>query len=165
MAVTVRGDDFTSVGSTKNLLWLRTQFEKRLEITAKILGPEQEQDREIRVLNRILRWESSGLIYEPDQRHAEIIIWELGLENAGSALTPGTRAEHEAASPPHGILGIELEEELEPMSAECATRFRGLAARCNYLGQDRFDFQYACKEASRRMARPCNGDLQMLKRI
>ena len=51
------------------------------------------------------------------------------------------------------------------MSAECATRFRGLAARCNYLAQERFDLQYACKETSRRMARPCNGDWQMLKRI
>ena len=111
---------------------LELQFEKRFEITAKILGPEQEQDREIRVLNRILRWESSGFVYEPDQRHAEIIVREPGLENAGSVLTPGTRAEHEAASPPHGMLGIELEEELELMSAGCATRFRGLAGRCNY---------------------------------
>ena len=80
------------------------------------MGPEQEQDREIRVLNRVLRWESVGHIDEPDQRHADMIIRELGLENAGGALTLGTRAEHDAASPPHGIPGIKLDEEPELMS-------------------------------------------------
>ena len=102
----------------------------------------------------MLRWETSGLVYEPDQRHAEVIIRELGLENAGSVLTPGTRAEHDVASAPNGVLGIPLEEESEPMNPQDATRFRGLAARCNYLGQDRVDLQYACKEVSRRMAKP-----------
>ena len=37
---------------------------------------------EIRVLNRISRRSADGLEYEPDQRHVEILIAELGLENA-----------------------------------------------------------------------------------
>ena len=119
----------------------------------------------MRVLNRVLRWEPSGLVYEPDQRHAEVIIRELGLENAGSVLIPGTRAEHDVASAPNGVLGIPLEEESEPMNPQDATRFRGLAARCNYLAQDRVDLQYACKEVSRRMAKPRCQDWQLLKRI
>ena len=82
----------------------------------KILGPEQEQDREIRVLNRVLTWESIGIIDGLDQRHAEMIIRELGLEKAGSALTRGTRTELDAASLPHGIPGIKLDEEPELMS-------------------------------------------------
>ena len=69
------------------------------------------------MLNRVLRWEVAGVVYEPDQRHAEIVVRERGLESAGSVLTLGTRAEHDAASAPHGILGIELEEDREPMSA------------------------------------------------
>ena len=40
LATTVHGDDFTSTGSTKNLLWLKALFEARFEITAKILGFE-----------------------------------------------------------------------------------------------------------------------------
>ena len=165
LAMTVHGDDFTLAGGTKELLWCKGLFEAKFEITAKVLGPEEGQEREIRVLNRVIRWEAAGIIYEPDQRHAEMVVRELGLESAGSVFTPGTRVEHDAASAPHGILGIELEEDLEPMSAGHATQFRGFVARCNYLAQDRVDFQYACKEASRRMARPCNGDWKMLKRI
>ena len=165
LATTVHGDDFTSTGSTRSLLWLKAQFEERFEVTAKLLGPELGQEHEVRVLNRVLRWEPSGLVYEPDQRHAEVIIRELGLENAGSVLTPGTRAEHDVASAPNGVLGIPLEEESEPMNPQDATRFRGLAARCNYLAQDRVDLQYACKEVSRRMAKPRCQDWQLLKRI
>ena len=129
------------------------------------MGLEAGQEREIRVLNRILRWESNGIVYEPDQRHAEMIIRDLSLETAGSVLTPGTRAEHDVASAPSGMPSIELEDEPELMSAEDSTRFRGLGARCNYLAQDRADIQFACKEASRRMARPRCGDWQLLKRI
>ena len=40
LATTVHGDDFTSTGSTRSLLWLKAQFEERFEVTAKLLGPE-----------------------------------------------------------------------------------------------------------------------------
>ena len=46
-----------------------------------------------------------------------------------------------------------------------ATRFRGICARLNYLAQDRPEIRYSCKEASRRMARPFEGDWSLLKRI
>ena len=69
------------------MLWCKKLFEAKFEITAKILGPEQGQESEIRVLNRIIRWEAAGVVYEPDQRHVEMIIRELGLESAGSVLT------------------------------------------------------------------------------
>ena len=103
------------------------------------------------MLNRVLRWEPSGVIYEPDQRHAEVIIRELGLENAGSVFTPRTRVEQDVASSPSGALGIAFEQVSEPMGPQDATPFRSLAARYKYLGQDRVDLQCACKEVSRRM--------------
>ena len=110
----VHGDDFTFTGSTKSLQWLKAQFESKFKITAKILGPELGREHEIHVLNHVMRWESGGIVYEPDQRHAEMVVSALGLEAAGSVFTPGTRAEHEAVS-----------EDLGPQDA---TRFRGLAA-------------------------------------
>ena len=116
LATTVHGDEFTSTGSTKHFLWFKAQFEARFEITAKILGPELGQEHEVRVLNRVLIWEPSGPIYEPDQGHAEVIIRELGLENAGGVLTPGTRVEQDVASAPSGVLGIPFEEEILAMT-------------------------------------------------
>ena len=46
-----------------------------------------------------------------------------------------------------------------------AKSFRGVAARLNYLAQDRPDLQFAAKEVSRRMARPTDGDWQLVKRV
>ena len=43
-------------------------------------------------------------------------------------------------------------EQLMPPSE--ATKYRGIAARLNFLAQDRIDLQYACKDASRRMSKP-----------
>ena len=167
--ITVHGDDFTVCGSTRNLKWLRTQFEKKFEITCQVLGPEQGQQQEVRILNRVLRWGSDGIEYEADQRHAEIVIRDLGLDGAKALDTPGTREDKKGASAPWGVPGVqvdkedpELDEELE--AAE-ATLYRGITARLNYLAQDRTDLQYSCKEASRRMARPRKGDWRCLKRI
>ena len=60
-----------------------------------------------------------------------------------------------------------LEEEAvskELVGAE-ATRFRGIAARVNYLAADRPGIQYAVKEVCRRMAKPVEGGWQKLIRL
>ena len=51
------------------------------------------------------------------------------------------------------------------MTGAEASLYRGIAARLKYLAQDRTDIQYACKEASRRMARPRLCDWPAFKRI
>ena len=78
-AMTVHGNDFTSTGSTKNLQWLKAQFESKCKITAKFLGPEPGQEHEIPVLNRIMRGGPGGIVYEHDQRHVEMVVRELGI--------------------------------------------------------------------------------------
>ena len=72
-----------------------------------------------------MRWESSGIVYEPDQRHVEMVFRELGLESAGSVFTLGTHVEHEAASAPSGVLGLALEDDSKDLEPQDATRFRG----------------------------------------
>ena len=56
-------------------------------------------------------------------------------------------------------------EPLELLGPGDASRYKGLAARLNYLAQDRPDIQYAVKEAARRMSKPTTGDWGLLKRI
>ena len=46
-----------------------------------------------------------------------------------------------------------------------ASRFRGVAARSNYLASDRRDIQFATKDVCREMSRPTTGSLRRLKRI
>ena len=51
------------------------------------------------------------------------------------------------------------------LDAEAASRYRGLAARANYLALDRPDIQFAVKEIARRMSRPTEADWSLLKRL
>ncbi len=91
--------------------------------------------------------------YEADPRQVEKLLVEIELEGANGAATPGQKVlAHQ----------IEAEEEL----SECDfTRFRGLAARANYLAADRIDVLHAAKEVCRLMSRPTTLAMGALKRL
>ncbi len=201
ISVTVHGDDFTSTGTPRDLKWFEMKLKEEFELVTEVLGPGRDQRQQVRILNRVISWGPDGISYEADQRHAEIIISELGLEGAKPLSTPGSREDAAKAGPPtlsrtstatattchqgdgkhavttlkfeggfddaeaawerHGAAQGAAEELLSPSEARA---FRGLAARLNYLAQDRPDVQYAAKEVSRRMARPSRGDWSILKR-
>ena len=89
ISVTVHGDDFTSTGNETELRWLDGRMKSRFDVKTEILGPGKRHAKQIQVLNRVLTWNEDGNSYEPDQRHAEIIIQAMGVSKAVS--TPGTR--------------------------------------------------------------------------
>ena len=47
--------------------------------------------KEGRALNIVLRITEDGWEYEPDQRHAELIIEDMHLKDANAVTTPGGR--------------------------------------------------------------------------
>ena len=119
------------------------------------LGPGKEDDRAIRILNRVVHWDGEGIKYEPDQRHAEIITKQLGINNKKSAVSPGVKPSNEK----------DEEGDDEELGGEYTTKYRALTARGNYLAQDRSDIRFAVKELSRRMARPRRRDWRRLVRL
>ena len=84
------------------------------------LGPHAADDKEIRLLNRIISWTAKGIEWEADQRHAEILIRELGLTNPQSVVTPGIKAKND-------------EKDNEHLPPAQASRYRQLTARANFL--------------------------------
>ena len=50
------GGDFVLVGPFKELKWMRYQLEQKYEFTVEALGPDDGRNKEVRVLNHILRW-------------------------------------------------------------------------------------------------------------
>ena len=162
ISMTVHGDDFTSTGTEASLRWLDGQLQAAYEIKSQYLGPDAAKGhvQEVRVLNRVISWLDDGSSYEPDPRHAEMVVQELGLAGSKGVTTPGSRDDVAAMEKLNG-----------PEDAPCylgaadATRYRALCARLNYLSLDRADIQFAAKEASRRMAKPRAGDWHLLKRM
>ncbi len=147
----VHGDDFATAAEEKELNWLQTQLEYKFKTKSKTLGTRAGQEREISILNRIVKWTSEGIQYEADPRHAELIIQHLGLEGAKGCKTQWQNNETDGD-----------EEEL---TAEQQTRYRAVAARMNYLAQDRVDIQYATKEVCRGMAKPTKEHWRKLKQL
>ena len=150
----VHGDDFITGGSVENIKWFRKVLEGRFEISTKVIGTGEGEVREGKVLNRVIRADSSGWHYEADQRHADYIIKAMNLEGAKEVGTPG-----EEEKP-----WKEAEGE-EKLSDREATNFRALAARANYLALDRPDIQFSVKEICRGMANPLRSDLLKLRRL
>ena len=133
----VHGDDFTSSGPKESLDWMKKKMEEKYELTESArLGPSCEDDKEVRVLNRIVRWTPEGIEYEADPRHVEQIVRDLDLMGAKSVTTPGLKPTFEQAC--HSGL----------LPPEKHRAFRAIAARANYLAVDRPDFQYAPKRSA-----------------
>ena len=74
-----------------------------------------------------------------DQRHADLIIQELEREGAHSVKTPGENEPRRKEG-----------DNEDPLSPEEATKYRGIAARANYLALDRPGLVFAAKEARSR---------------
>ena len=126
--------------------WFRTQIAGRYSVKLRgRLGPRRGSDNRIRILNRIIQRDDNAIVYEADQRHAELIIKHLGLsDKTNSVATPGVKRTHEDDG-----------EDEEELSGHGATKYRALAARAIFVAQDRkADIGYAVKELSRRMIRP-----------
>ena len=156
MNLVVHGDDFTILGSDSGLKWLRSEFQNKFKIKMRgILGPDSSDDHEITLLNRVIHWDSDGIRYEADQRHAELLLRALSYESVKGVNTPGqNEIEREI-----------IESESDPLPPQEASLYRACAARCKFLGIDRPDIQYAAKEISRSMSNPCYGDMKKLHRM
>ena len=171
ISTTVHGDDFTSTGREGELKWFEAELLKNFEIKTEYLGPDTKRHlQEIRVLNRVINWTADGVTYEADPRHAEILIRELQLEGSKPVTTPGAREDVGKASvvmvdDAGRAVNLANESSGPDLSKADATKYRGLAARANYLAQDRLDVQFAVKEIARRMSSPKEGDMGLLRRL
>ena len=75
----VHGDDFVTVGPKSELKKMRKELEMKYDLKTSVLGPDEGEEKEVRILNRVIRWTREGVSYEPDPRHGEILIDQLGL--------------------------------------------------------------------------------------
>ena len=150
----VHGDDYVSAGAPDDLQWLEEELGKSYELQTQKLGDAEGMQLEGKVLNRIVRMTPAGWETEADPRHAELIIEQLGLGNARRLDAPGSDGKDDAD-----------QEDDKDLEGADITKFRGVAARGNYLSFDRPDLQYAIKEICREMSKPTTASLRRLQRV
>ena len=139
----VWGDDFTFLGRSEDIKEVVSKIREWYEIKLRaVLGPEPGDDKEVRILNRILRWGADGLTYEGDDKHARTVIRGMNLQLDSKGLeTPMDKEEDEEGTS-------------EELSARDAKKYRSLAAVVNFMALDRPELQYAASVLGRYMSKP-----------
>ena len=109
--VVVHGDDFTALGTPTGL----DHYEKGMADTFECkfkgrLGHGEKDLKEMRVLNRIVRIDKTGLRYEADPRHAELLAKSLNLTQCRTMVTPGVKIPFDDSAPTDDTTDDAMEE-------------------------------------------------------
>ena len=98
-------------GRADDLTWLRGEVEKKFEIKTQVLGQGKGQSPTVKVLNRTVHLPKDGTDIEADEKHAETIIKEMGLDSSSKSV----------ATPVDGHTDDELRQRSEPLKLQDAT--------------------------------------------
>ena len=92
VSVVVHGDDFAAAGAPSSLDQYGATLMKYVGIKLRGRHGEHPGDqKEVRLLNRILRIVPEGILYEGDPRHVELLERSLGLQHCKPYMTPGAQ--------------------------------------------------------------------------
>ena len=177
----VHGDDFTMEGPPEALKQITVALQKVWLVKVRAtLGPEAGDDKEVSILNRIVRWAEDALLYEADPRHVEKLLRDAGLENCKPVTTPGVKeptsterawfegedhqkdnwAGHREAP------AADVSSDGSPFLDRAGMRdYRSAVARCNYLAADRLEIAFTTKELCRAMSNPTEADARAVARL
>ncbi len=88
----VHGDDFTFEGPQEALEGVTKALQKVWLVKVRAtLGPEPKDDKEVSILNRVVRRTEECLLYEVDPRHVEKLLREADMESCKEVITPGAK--------------------------------------------------------------------------
>lgn len=93
VSTVVHGDDFLREGPMWGLDKMNSALAASFQVKTEIIGPDPGQQLEARVLNRVIRWEDTGITWEPDPRHAEIMVEQMGFNGGRPLKIPGVTEE------------------------------------------------------------------------
>ena len=143
--------------------WLHESLGKEWMVVERgILGPPGTPNaiQDIRVLNRIISWKDEGIWWEPDSRHADLVV-EILETKMGSEGRQGSKVKTPIAKP----TADDMEKDKEFLSSEEASVYRSVAMRAAYLAQDRPDLQVATRSLAQGLQQPTVRHQLMLKRL
>ena len=84
IALSVHGDDFTLCASEEDLMWIKSLIQSWLEVKVRaMLGPDPSDDKEVVILGRVVQWMETGISYQADPKHRQMLLEHFGfVENS-----------------------------------------------------------------------------------
>lgn len=130
------GGDFTFLGRERRLKEMAEKMAPWYDIKVRaVMGPSREDNKEVRILNRVAKWMPNKITYQADDNHVARLLEELGFDDK----TKG----HEAAPAKDHDEG---DDDNEPLDDQEARRYRRRAPTINDLATDRPDLQFTAGE-------------------
>ena len=170
----VHGDDFFFAARREGREHTLKVLEGAYEVKHSTIGPQDGDLRGMRVLGRLVSYQTSGIQLEPDASYVEEVVVALELNSANGVITPGVRETLDSTISQKDLTDRRTrtnqgfpaaEAEAEVLEGDRLKRYQSTAALLNYLALDRPDIAFAVKELMRRMAGPTLEDETALKRV
>ncbi|CAE7358585.1 unnamed protein product [Symbiodinium sp. CCMP2592] len=154
----VHGDDFLILSDDAGQAYVEQILRSKYDLRVDGSIGQGEKRQEFCVLNRLVRFdERSGTIsYEPDPRHAEIILKDLEMETCKPVKSPNEKLKAE---------DVAKRLEMPTVAPDRISKYRSLVMRAAFLAQDRPDLSETVKCLARKMQGPTEADFGDLKRV
>ena len=151
----MHGDDLFVAGPRQDIAKMGATLKKRWETRDQMIGLKPDDQKELRILNRALRWCKDGLVFAANLRHGREVVDEIGLSKSKPVSSPATGG---GAARCQG-------DGLKPLDEEGKSLYQRIVAKLNYLAHDRLDLKYATSCLASVVSSPSLGDLQAAKRV
>ena len=111
--------------------------------------------KELRILNRTLRWCKDGSVFAANLRHGREVVDELGLSKSKPVSSPATG---------DGFARCQ-DDESKPLDEDEKRLYQRIIAKLNYLAHDRLDLKYATSCLASVASSPRIGDVRAAKEV
>ena len=128
---------------------LKQQLECENQTKASIIGAGSAKS--INALNRRICWRETGILYQHDPRHVDVLVESLGLEKGNTVKTPR--------------VDDAKDENPVRLDPDQASKYRSHVARCLFLSQDRAVMTFAVNELCQRLTDCLQHSFSRLKRL
>ena len=139
---------------------MRAAYEVKISET----GPGPNDDKELRLLGRVLSYTPNGLLLEGNPRHG--LAAAKGVDTSRCA-PPKDKPDEDIRDRRARAEPVDHDDPSDSdilLTGERREQYASLAALLNYLALDRPDIMYAVKEFIRHMSQPTEGNWMGLKR-
>ena len=151
----MHGDDIFVAGPRQDTSKMEATHKKRWETRDQMIGPKPDDQKELHILNRTLRWCKDGLVFAANLRHCREVVDELGLSKSKRVSSPATA---------DGAARCQ-DDEFKPLDEEEKRLYQRIVAKLNYPPHDRLDLKYATSCLTSAVSSPSLGDMRAAKRV
>ena len=143
----VHGDDIFVAGPHQDIAKMEATLKKRWGTRDYMIGPKLDDQKELCILNRTLRWCKDGLVFAANLRHGREVVDEMGLSKSKPVSSPAT-----------GDSAARCQsDEFKPLDEEEKRMYQRIVAKLNCLAHDRLDLKYATSCLASAISSPALG--------